>query len=96
MEKLSKGRRALNRAGAVSTQFGVSCGISYKLTSLVAQAVKRLPTGRETWVQSLGQEDLLEEGMATHSGILAHPHPTPPPSCGISYRLDFPFCLLMC
>ena len=26
---------------------------------------------QETWVQSLGQEDLLEEGMATHSSILA-------------------------
>lgn len=31
LEKLSKGRCALNRAGAVSTQFGVSCGISYQL-----------------------------------------------------------------
>ena len=67
----------MNRAGAISTQFGVSCGISYKLTSLVAQAVKHLPTGRETWVRSLGQEDLLEKGMATHSGILAHPHHHP-------------------
>ena len=44
-------------------------------TSLVAQMVKRLPTVQETWVRSLGQEDLLEKGMATHSGILAHPHP---------------------
>ena len=33
--------------------------------------VKRLPTMRETWVQSLGQEDLLEKEMATHSSILA-------------------------
>ena len=40
-------------------------------TSLVAQTVKRLPTMRETWVQSLGQEDLLEKEMATHSSILA-------------------------
>ena len=30
-----------------------------------------LPTRRETWVQSLGQEDLLEKEMATHSSILA-------------------------
>jgi len=37
----------------------------------VAQTVKRLPTMRETWVQSLGQEDLLEKEMATHSSILA-------------------------
>ena len=33
--------------------------------------VKRLPTMRETWVQSLGWEDFLEEEMATHSRILA-------------------------
>ena len=33
--------------------------------------VKHQPTIRETWVQSLGQEDLLEEEMATHSSILA-------------------------
>ena len=39
--------------------------------SLVAQTVKRLPTMWETWVRSLGQEDLLEKGMATHSSILA-------------------------
>ena len=40
-------------------------------TSLVAQTVKRLPTMRETWVQSLGREDLLEKEMASHSSILA-------------------------
>ena len=40
-------------------------------TSLVAQTVKRLPTMRETWVQSLGREDPLEKEMATHSSILA-------------------------
>ena len=40
-------------------------------TSLVAQTVKRLPTMRETQVQSLGWEDLLEKEMATHSSILA-------------------------
>ena len=37
----------------------------------VAQMVKRLPTMQETWVQSLGREDLLEQEMATHSSILA-------------------------
>ena len=42
-------------------------------TSLVAQRVKCLPTVWETWVQSLGQEDLLEKGMATHSSILGLP-----------------------
>ena len=38
---------------------------------MVAQTVKNLPSVQETWVQSLGQEDPLEEGMATHSSILA-------------------------
>ena len=32
--------------------------------------VKNLPAVHETWVQSLGQEDALEKGMATHSNIL--------------------------
>ena len=40
-------------------------------TSLVAQMVKHLPTVRETRVQSLGWEDLLQKEMATHSSILA-------------------------
>ena len=39
--------------------------------SLVAQTVKNSPAMQETWVQSLGWEDPLEEGMATHSSILA-------------------------
>ena len=39
--------------------------------SLEAQMVKNLPKMQETWVQSLGGEDPLEEGMATHSSILA-------------------------
>ena len=39
--------------------------------SLVAQMVKRLATMWETWVQFLGQEDLLEKEKATHSSILA-------------------------
>ena len=37
----------------------------------MAQTVKLLATLRETWVQSLGQEDLLEKEMVTHSSILA-------------------------
>ena len=39
--------------------------------SLVAQMVKNLPTIQETRVLSLGREDPLEKGMATHSSILA-------------------------
>ena len=41
------------------------------IVSLVAQLVKNLPAMQETWVQSLGQEDLLEKEMPTHSGVLA-------------------------
>ena len=41
------------------------------MASLVAQMVKNLPVIRETWVQSLGWKDPLEEGLATHSSILA-------------------------
>ena len=40
-------------------------------TSLVAQMIQRLPTMRETRVQTLGHEDLLEKKMTTHSSILA-------------------------
>ena len=50
-------------------------GISYPLqdtwASLVAQTVKNPPAIQETWVRSLGWEDPLEEGMATHSSIFA-------------------------
>ena len=37
----------------------------------MAQTVKNLPEMQETWVQSLGQEESLEKGLATHSSILA-------------------------
>ena len=37
----------------------------------MAQSVKNLPTVQETWVQSLGREVPQENGMATHSNILA-------------------------
>ena len=45
--------------------------LAHNLSSMVAQTVKNLPAVQETWVQSLGQEDPLEKGMATHSSILA-------------------------
>ena len=44
------------------------CGV---WASLVAQMGKNLPVMQKTLVQSLGQEDPLEEGMATHPSILA-------------------------
>ena len=42
-----------------------------KKLSLVTQMVKNSPAMQETLVRSLGQEDPLEKGMATHSSILA-------------------------
>ena len=44
--------------------------LQYSSVSLVAQMVKNLPAVWETWVRSLGPEDPLEEGMATHSLFL--------------------------
>ena len=43
--------------------------------SMVAQTVKNPPAMLETWVASLGWEDLLEKGMATHSNVLAWKNP---------------------
>ena len=43
----------------------------FEVVSLVAQTVKNLPAMQETQVWSLGEEDSLEKGMATHSSILA-------------------------
>ena len=39
--------------------------------SLLAQLVRNIPAMWETWVRSLGWEDLLEKGKATHSSVLA-------------------------
>ena len=43
----------------------------YSWASLLTQMIKNLSAMQETWVQSLGWEDPLEKGMATHSSILA-------------------------
>ena len=43
---------------------------SYLYLYMVTQMVNNLPAMRETWVQSLDQEDPLQKGMATHSSIL--------------------------
>ena len=50
---------------------GIGYQLQYSWASLVAQLVKNLPAMWETWVQSLGLEDPLEKGKATHSSILA-------------------------
>jgi len=54
-----------------STGEGIGYPLQYFWASLVAQLVKNPPAMRETWVQSLGWEDPLEKGKATHSSILA-------------------------
>ena len=53
--------------------------------SLLAQTVKNLPVMQETWVQSLGQEDPLEKGMATHSSIHAWESPWTENPGGLQY-----------
>ena len=50
---------------------GIGYPRQYSWASPVAQLVKNLPAMQETWVQSLGWEDPLQKGKATHSSILA-------------------------
>ena len=50
---------------------GIGYPLQYSWVSLMAQTVKNPLAFQETWVQSLGWGDPLEEGMATHSSILA-------------------------
>ena len=54
-----------------STGEGIGYSLQYSWASLVAQLVKNLPAMWETSVQSLGWENPLEKGKATHSSILA-------------------------
>ena len=56
---------------SASTSCDSDEGSMWNEASLVAKTVKNLPTMQDTWVWSLGCEDSLEEGMATHSSILA-------------------------
>ena len=50
---------------------GIDYSFQYSWASLVAQMVKNLPAVWETWVRSLSSVDSLQDGMATHSSILA-------------------------
>ena len=50
---------------------GIGYPLQYSWAYLVTQTVKNPPAVQETWVWSLGWEHLLEDGMATHSNILA-------------------------
>ena len=56
---------------ARSTGEGIGFPLECSWASLVAQLVKNPPAMQETWVRSLGWEDPLEKGKATHTGILA-------------------------
>ena len=73
----SAGKESTCNAGDPSSIPGRSPGegigylLQYSWASLVTQTVKNLPAVQATWVQSLGWEHPLEEGMATHSSILA-------------------------
>ena len=75
----SAGKESACNAGDLGSILGLgrSAGeemgypLQYSWASLVAQLVKNLPAMWETWVWSLGQEDPLEKGKATHSSILA-------------------------
>jgi len=54
-----------------SSREAIGYPVQYSWASLVAQLVKNPPAMQETWVRSLGWEDPLEKGMATHSSTLA-------------------------
>ena len=60
----------------------------------MAQRVKRLPAVQETWVPSLGQEDLLEKEMATHSSTLAWKIPWMEKPGRLQYHVEYLFIYL--
>ena len=66
----SAGDTGLISGSGKSTREGLGYPLQYSWASLVAQLVKNPPTMQETWVWSLGWEDPLEKGMATHSSII--------------------------
>ena len=65
---LHKDERFYKQTILVKTALGYP--LQYSWASLVAQLVKNLPAMWETWIRSLGWEDPLEKGKATHSSIL--------------------------
>ena len=65
------GDPCLSPGSGRSTGEGIGYPLQYSWASLVAQLVKNLPAIWETWVQSLGWEDPLEKGKATHPSNLA-------------------------
>ena len=76
--QLVKNPLAINAGDSSSTpglgrsgREGIGYPFQYSWASLVAKLVKNPCAMQETWVRSLGQEDPLEEGVATHSSTLA-------------------------
>ena len=65
------GDRGLIPRSGRSPGEGIGYPLQYSWASLVAQLVNNLPAMWETWVRSLGWEDPLEKGKATHSSIMA-------------------------
>ena len=61
---------SISRSGRSAGE-GIGYPHQYSWASLVAQLVKNLPSMQETWVPSLGWENPLEKGKATHSSNLA-------------------------
>ena len=59
-----------NTGSRKSAGEGIGYPLQYSWASLVAQLVKNLLAMRETWVRSLGWDDPMEKGKATHSSIL--------------------------
>ena len=68
---------------------GIGYPHQYSWSPLVAQTVKNLPAMLETWVRSLGWEDPLEEGLATHSSILAWRIPWTDEPSGLQFRMSW-------
>ena len=87
----SAGEESTCNAGDISSipGWGISPGegigylLQYSWAFLMAQLVKNLPAIWETWVRSLGWEERLEEGMATHSNILTWGVPMDKGACGL-------------
>ena len=79
----NKKRESFSTKGTGTTRYSNQ---KVNMPSLVAQAIKHLPTVLKTQVQSLGWEDPLEKEMATHWRIPEMEEPGGPPSMG-SYRV---------
>ena len=83
--KLKKSTSSLCEALVTNMRYEKKFPSSVSWASLVAQVVKNPPAIQETWVRSLSWEDPLEEGMATHSSILAWRIPWTEESGGLQF-----------